>query len=227
MPGRAGPGIACNRGRPDSSVPLSSDRRMLEMPATLKPRVYEANGHGPFAHCRCHPLDRSASHVSRREHAGLAGFEQVRFVAVLSSRAIFCRASGIAPSEDEPTIVERELIPEPVRTGLSTDEYEELARLERAALTGLVVLYDERLECPVPDQLAHLRVAQHLYFRSSLDPIGQVARHVPPQVTVAYQQPDPGRVFGQEQRRLSGRVATSHDRHRIAALPPGSRRSRY
>src|SRR5918997_4784018 len=159
MPGRAGPGIACNRGRPDSSVPLSSDRRMLEMPAPLKPRVYEANGHGPFAHCRCHPLDRSASHVSCREHSSSAGLEKVPLLPDLPPRAVPPSAGGVLPGEDVPAIVERELVSEPACIGLRADEDKELARLYPAPLTGLVVLDDDRLECLFSDKLAYLRVA--------------------------------------------------------------------
>src|ERR687889_1641527 len=82
---------------------------------------------------------------------------------------------GVAPGADKTTIVERELVSEPARIGLRTDEDEELARLKSAALTAPVVLHDKRLEFPLPDQLAYLRVAQHLHPRGSLDPVGQVA----------------------------------------------------
>src|SRR5918998_701702 len=97
---------------------------------------------------------------------------------------------GVTPGEDKTTIVERQLVSELARIGPRTDEDEELARLKSAALTGPVVLHDERLEFPFTDQLAHLCVAQHLHPRSSLDPVGQVARHVSPQVRVADQQAD-------------------------------------
>lgn len=45
---------------------------------------------------------------------------------------------------------------------------------------------------------------------------GQVARHVPYQISVADQKIDLRRVLGQEQRCLPGRVAASQDRHRRA-----------
>ena len=60
-----------------------------------------------------------------------------------------------------------------------------VARLDPAALTGLVILDDECLERPVADQFAHLRVRKHLDLRAALDPVGQVARHVSAQVFVA------------------------------------------
>ena len=32
---------------------------------------------GPFANCRCDPLDITAAHVAHRKHAGQTGFEQM------------------------------------------------------------------------------------------------------------------------------------------------------
>jgi hypothetical protein len=71
--------------------------------------------------------------------------------------------------------------------GLRANEDEQVSRLEPAALAGLVVLHDERFKYSIPDKLPHLRVEQYLYPRVSLDPVGQVAGHVPSQVAVADQ----------------------------------------
>ena len=52
---------------------------------------------------------------------------------------------------------------------LRADEDEELAHLDPAAGTGLVILDDERLERPISDQFAHLRSAKYLYLRAALN----------------------------------------------------------
>ena len=111
------------------------------MPIVLEPRVHEADGHRPLAYSRSHTFDRSARNISCREHAGQAGLQQMRFVSGILPLTI-SRGAGGAPGEHEPAVVECELIPEPARMRLRADEDEELARLDPAALTGLVILDD-------------------------------------------------------------------------------------
>ncbi|HET6884962.1 MAG TPA: hypothetical protein VFH32_01990, partial [Rubrobacteraceae bacterium] len=103
---------------------------MLEMPAVPEPGVHEADGHGTFAHGRSHAFDRSTSYVSRREHAGSAGLEQVRLVPELLWSALPRRAGGVVPGKYETTIIEGELAFEPARIRLGADEDEEIPRLE-------------------------------------------------------------------------------------------------
>src|SRR5215207_1944526 len=115
---------------------------MSGMPIVLEPRVHEADGHRPLAYSRSHTFDRSAPNVSCREHPGQAGLQQIRFVSGLLPLAI-SRGAGSAPGEHEPAVVECELLPEPARMRLRADKDEELARLDPAVRTGLVILDNE------------------------------------------------------------------------------------
>src|ERR1700682_3924332 len=53
-----------------AASPRKGDSEILEV------LVYEADGHGSFAHGRRHALDRAASNVAGCEDAGPAGLEQ-------------------------------------------------------------------------------------------------------------------------------------------------------
>ena len=152
------------------------------------------------------------------EHPGAARLERQRLAVALGTLPV---AGGLRPGEYEAALVERHLIREPARVGQRADEDEQHARVEPAALAGLVVLDHDSVEDPVlTDQLPHLGVQVDLDGGALLDAVDQVARHVLCQVGLAHDQVHRIRVAGQEQGRLAGRVSAAHDRDRVAGAQP-------
>ena len=73
------------------------------------------------------------------------------------------------------------------------------------------------LEGFVADQLADLGMQTNVDGRISHDPIGEVPGHRLAEVVLADDQAQPRDVLGQEQRGLTGRVATPNGDHRMVA----------
>src|ERR1700674_5016850 len=90
-----------------AAPPRKGDSEILEV------LVYEADGHGSFAHGRRHALDRAASNVACCEDAGPAGLEQKGSATERPSLVLGPVEDGAGPGEDEAVIVEPELASEP------------------------------------------------------------------------------------------------------------------
>jgi hypothetical protein len=68
---------------------------------------------------------------------------------------------------------------------------------------------------------SHLAVAPDRDAWRLLDAVGQVPRHVPPEVVVPDDEVDHRRLSGHEAGRLAGRVAAADDGDRVLLAQPG------
>jgi hypothetical protein len=105
---------------------------------------------------------------------------------------------------------------EPAAAGPDADKDEQRAGRQNAPFARPAVRHGHRLQRVVAEQFPHLGDEHDPHVRDPLELVDEVPRYVLAQVVLAHDEGDLGRVPGQEDRRLAGRVAAADDGHRVA-----------
>src|SRR5215212_4671851 len=168
------------------------------------------------------PLDRAAAHITRREYARHARLQEKRLPRTFSPGVFVERRTVQLPArQDEAALVEVDGPSQPAGVGVSPDEDEEGPRTEGPACARAVVLYRDPLQAILSQELPDLGVGEQRDVLGGCKPVYEVPRHAFAQVLAPYEQVDPPRASGQEQRCLARRVAPAYDRDLLALAPQG------
>ena len=175
----------------------------------LEVLVHEGDRHAALADGRRDPLDRPAANVAAREDARHARLQEIR-IAVEPPTV---RGGRIQPGDDVTAAVECDLLREPSRLGVGADEDVEPAGVEPRRLTARRVVDVDRLQRGRAVGRSHLRPSQHADVRANGQLVDQIARHALLEPVAAADDRHALRVTGEEQRRLTCRVAGADDVH--------------
>ena len=157
-------------------------------------------GQGPVTDCERDALRCVAPNVARGEDTRAGGLDRTWFAV---REGPVARSRGIGAGEDEALGVDGDVWWEPAGTGLRTDEDEQSSAIKISKTTLADVAKPERRQRLITLNGVHFNVIHDVDSIVAFDPVGEVVGHALAQVSPAQEQRDPGRVFGQEHRRLA------------------------
>src|SRR5829696_5523718 len=176
--------------------------------------------HSTLSHRGGTPLDRATTRVASCEYARQARLLEEWLPRAFSPSVLVERRTVQLPArQDEAASVEFDGTFQPAGVGISPDEGKERSDSKVPSYTRAVILDYGPLQAVLSHEFSDLRAGEQLDVLGGRDPVDEILRHAFAQVASPYKQVNPPRASGQEQCRLSRRVAPAYDRDLLALAP--------